>query len=98
MSPSEYKVQLSNFLEEYRLTVNVTVTLELVLVEDMVGSADGLRAVSDRIRGDFIFVSSDLISQFPLGELANMHRLNTSVSSEFLFSLNFFHPTQFICK
>ena len=32
--------------------------VELVGVPDMLGSADGLRAVSDRIRGDFIVYSS----------------------------------------
>ena len=52
--------------------------IEIVLVDEMMGSADGLRAVSDRIRGDFFCLHSDFISQYSLGELAHIHRLNTS--------------------
>jgi hypothetical protein len=44
----------------------------------MTGSADGLRAVSERITGDFICIISDVISQYPLGELAYLHRMQTS--------------------
>lgn len=44
----------------------------------MTGSADGLRAISDRIRGDFICLSSDFICQFSLGDIVNLHRLKTS--------------------
>lgn len=52
--------------------------IDLVIVDEMSGSADGLRAVSDRIRGDFFCLGSDFISQYCIGELANMHRLSTS--------------------
>lgn len=53
-------------------------SIDLVVVEEMSGSADGLRAVSDRIRGDFFCLGSDFISQYCIGELANMHRLCSS--------------------
>lgn len=80
MAPKEFELPLSNFVKDYRSTVGINVNIDLVFVEDMMGSADGLRAVSERIRGDFICVSSDFISQFSLGDLAHMHRVNTSVS------------------
>ena len=44
----------------------------------MVGSADGLRAVSDRITGDFILYSTDLLTDFNFGHLTALHRLRTS--------------------
>lgn len=52
--------------------------IDLVTVEDMYGSADCLRAVRERIRGDFFCLHSDFISQYCLGELASLHRLSTS--------------------
>lgn len=52
--------------------------IDLVTIDEMNGSADCLRAVSDRIRGDFICLHSDFISQYTLGELATMHRLSSS--------------------
>lgn len=53
-------------------------SIDLVIVDEMSGSADGLRAVSDRIRGDFFCLGSDFISQYCIGELASMHRISTS--------------------
>ena len=79
----EFELQLTNFMKEYRLTLNITVNIDLVFLDEMIGSADGLRAVGERIRGDFISVSSDFISQFSLGDLAHMHRVNTSVLHTF---------------
>jgi len=52
--------------------------IELVIVPEMTGTADGLRAVSDRLRGDVFCLSSDFISQFSLIEIANLHRLSIS--------------------
>lgn len=75
VAPKEYEVKLSHFLGEY---VRASMSIDLVVVEEMSGSADGLRAVSDRIRGDFFCLGSDFISQYCIGELANMHRLCSS--------------------
>ena len=52
--------------------------IDLIIVDEMNGSADCLRAVSDRIRGDFICLHSDFISQYSLGRLATMHKLSCS--------------------
>ena len=52
--------------------------VELILVEEMLGSADGLRAVNERIREDFIVVGSDVISEVTLGRLVQLHRAQTS--------------------
>jgi hypothetical protein len=73
--PRDYEAQLSRFLADY---VRTKMSIDLVISEDMSGSADGLRAVSDRIRGDFFCVGSDFISQCTLGEMANLHRINSS--------------------
>lgn len=51
-APREYQAQLSQFLSEYGNTDSASV--EFVWVDDMTGSADGLRAVHDRIRYFFI--------------------------------------------
>ena len=48
VAPREYHTQLSQFLSEYGNADNASV--EFVWVDDMVGSADGLRAVNERIR------------------------------------------------
>ena len=47
-APREYQAQLSQFLSEYGNTDSASV--EFVWVDDMTGSADGLRAVHERIR------------------------------------------------
>lgn len=52
--------------------------IDLIVVDDMSGSAHALRAVSDRIRGDFFVLSADFISSRPLGEMATLHRLNSA--------------------
>jgi len=75
VAPKEYEVKLSHFLGEY---IRASMSIDLVVVEEMSGSADGLRAVSDRIRGDFFCLGSDFISQYCIGELTNMHRLCSS--------------------
>ena len=47
-APREYHTQLSQFLSEYGNTDSSSV--EFIWVDDMTGSADGLRAVNERIR------------------------------------------------
>ena len=75
VAPKEYEVKLSHFLGEY---VRNTMNIDLVAIEEIYGSADCLRAVRDRIRGDFFCLHSDFISQYCLGDMATMHRLSTS--------------------
>ena len=60
MSPQDYQDEVTKFLSEY---LSEELVIELVSVSDMMGSADGLRALRDRIRGDFIIWGSDMISQ-----------------------------------
>ena len=52
--------------------------LELITIPEMSGSLDGLRAVSDRIVGDFIVIMSDAITDITLGKLVHQHRVRTS--------------------
>mmetsp|Transcript_4173 Transcript_4173/g.6834 ORF Transcript_4173/g.6834 Transcript_4173/m.6834 type:complete len:550 (-) Transcript_4173:78-1727(-) len=75
VAPREYEAKLSHFLGEY---IRDSMNIDFVPVDDMGGSADCLRAVADRIRGDFFCLHSDFISQYCLGELASMHRLSSS--------------------
>jgi hypothetical protein len=75
VAPHEYEAQLAHFLADY---ARENMKIELVVVKEMTGSADGLRAISDRIRGDFICLNSDFICQFSLGDIVNLHRLKTS--------------------
>ena len=57
-APREYQAQLSQFLSEYGNTDSASV--EFVWVDDMTGSADGLRAVHDRIR--YLFIRRTVIN------------------------------------
>ena len=54
--------------------------VELISVEDreFQGSADCLRYVAHKIRGEFIFMSSDILCQFDIAELVNIHRLKAT--------------------
>lgn len=77
-APQEYQTPLSLFIaEEYNPSVT-TLGIEIVPVPDMLGSADALRAITDRIRGDFIVINSDVVSQINVGVLVNSHRLKTA--------------------
>ena len=76
VTPREYETHFTEFLSHYARSSSMSI--DLVPVDDMMGSVDGLCAVSDRIRGDFIVVRSDFVSQFCLGELVSMHRMNSS--------------------
>lgn len=53
-------------------------SIDLVVAHNMMGSADALRAVSDRIRGDFFCLGADFISQVSLSDMVNLHRLSVS--------------------
>lgn len=75
VAPQDYKLQLSQFLFE---NLRDRMSVELVVVDEMLGSCDALRAVHDRIRGDFIVIGSDAISELNIGRLVNSHRMNTS--------------------
>lgn len=75
VTPKEYYPQLSQFLLSH---IDDEVLIELIQVNELYGSADAVRAVHDRIRGDFIFVNSDTLSQINISELVYTHRLQSS--------------------
>jgi NDP-sugar pyrophosphorylase family protein len=54
------------------------VLIEIIQVNELFGTADAVRAVHDRIRGDFIVYNSDTLSQINLIELVQTHRLQSS--------------------
>ena len=72
VSPQEYQTPMTQFLAEY---MRENIVIDLVCVENMMGSADGLRAVGERLRGDFIYLSSEVFCKGGLGELTSIHRL-----------------------
>lgn len=73
----EHVAVVSAFLATYNRE-DIDTNLELISVSRMMGSADGLRAVNDRIRGDFIVITSDVVTDCSIGALVNLHRLRTS--------------------
>jgi NDP-sugar pyrophosphorylase family protein len=75
VTPKEYSTQLSQFITPY---LDDEVHIELIQVHELFGSADAVRAVHDRIRGDFIIYNSDTLSQINLSELVQTHRLQSS--------------------
>lgn len=52
--------------------------IDYTFVEDMSGSVDALRAIADSIRGEFICLTADIMSQYSLTHLVNKHRLSAS--------------------
>lgn len=78
-APKEYEEQIITFLKhEYQIS---KLSVEVVPVEDMMGSVDGLRALADKVRGDFICLGSDVLSQVSLGELVKVYRtVNSDVA------------------
>mmetsp|Transcript_11886 Transcript_11886/g.17969 ORF Transcript_11886/g.17969 Transcript_11886/m.17969 type:complete len:485 (-) Transcript_11886:169-1623(-) len=74
VTPEYFHQPLSQFISEFSDELQV----EIVAVAEMLGSADAIRAVADKIRGDFIVFNSDTISEINLGELTSMHRLKSA--------------------
>lgn len=73
----EFAAGVSEFLANYNRD-DVNMNIELISVARMMGSADGLRAVNDRIRGDFIVMTADVVTDCSLGALVNLHQLRTA--------------------
>ena len=78
-APKEYEEQIVTFLKnDYQIS---KLSVQVVPVDDMIGSVDGLRALADKVRGDFICLGSDVLSQVSLGELVKVYRtLNSDVA------------------
>ena len=70
VAPEEYCLRLNAFLQIFG---NDLLAVDLIPVADMTGSADALRAVSDRVTSDVIVVSSDLVTQVRLQDIADAH-------------------------
>lgn len=77
VSPEDYKTQIASSLADYSSDV-MKVELVPVVGDDFQGTADCLRFISKRIRGDFIFLSSDVVCQFNMGDLITYHRTNAA--------------------
>jgi NDP-sugar pyrophosphorylase family protein len=75
VTPSDFETALRQFLDD---NSRESMKVELIVIPEMMGTADGIRAVAERIRGDFIYISSDTISQFSLIDLVNLHRSSIS--------------------
>lgn len=73
----DYQASIANFLSSTDAPKH-EFRIEVVYRDGMSGSADGLREVADRIRGDFIIFSGDVLTDFSLGELVSAHRLQTA--------------------
>ncbi len=84
-APDYYEKYLTTLITQYHFDYP-DMRIELILVDNMQGSADALRAVAktadrikgERLKGDFICMSSDMFSKFTLGDLTNLHRTRTS--------------------
>lgn len=62
---------IMQILSEY---VNDTVTVQVVLVDHMTGTAHGIREAQSKIRGDFVYMTADSICQVYLPDMLNYHR------------------------
>lgn len=70
VAPEEYCPRLNAFLQRFGSDL---IAVDLVSVADMAGSADALRAVSDRVRADVVVLSTELLSQVRLQDLTDTH-------------------------
>ena len=52
--------------------------VDLVAVDNDKGSADALRAIRDKLRTDFMVISGDLVSEVPIHNLADVHRISNA--------------------
>ena len=76
---NEHHEQLSQFLNSYySLDDKAKIELVCISAENITGSADYIRAVSNRIRGDFVVVGSDMVTEMNLAHMVRMHRLKAS--------------------
>ncbi len=83
----EFVERFQQFLATY--VKDEGMLIDIISVPRMGGSADGLRAVSDRIRGDFIVLIADFIADMSLAALVNFHRIKTSDITIALFSASY---------
>ena len=98
-APIYYEKYLTSLITHYHFEYP-DMRVELVLVDNMQGSADALRAVAkttdrikgERLKGDFICMGSDMFSKFTLGDLANLHRMRTSDVTMMLAALQIVGP------
>ena len=62
--------------------------IDIVPFDDFQGTADALRCISDRIRTDFILVSTDVITDAPLHHLTDLHRVKDAMITSLLVQKN----------
>ena len=65
---------ISAFLEDEVMDM----AIDLVAVDNDKGSADALRAIRDKLRTDFMVISGDLVSEVPIHNLADVHRISNA--------------------
>lgn len=75
VAQEDYKLSITDALSDFTSDI---MKVELIIMEDIQGSADCLRHVAHRIRNDFIFLTSDVILQFNIGDMINFHRVNAA--------------------
>ena len=75
----EHNEQLSRFLREY-IPIDDKIKIELIPIpsDNITGSADYIRAISNKIHGDFIVVADDVVSEVNLAQLTRLHRLKAA--------------------
>ena len=81
VAPADYKFAMDKVLSDSSLSdykIRQNMTIERIYVENKFDSCEALRVVSDRIRGDFVCINSDVFSKFSLGDMANFHRTRSS--------------------
>ena len=76
VTPREYRQQMDSYISSL---TELDLKIDLVYMDRMVNSADGLRSVSDRITGDFIIMSTNFIAvNVSLGTLTELHRVKAA--------------------
>ena len=79
VSADEHHEKLTRFLLDY-VPIQDKIKIELVTIatDNISGSADYLRAISNKIHDDFIVITGDMVTEVNLARLTILHRLKAS--------------------
>eukprot|EP00741_Cyanophora_paradoxa_P016431 tig00020912_g15866.t1 len=83
-SKNSHGAKIKSYIETYRGKLRID--LEFVS-EDVEETADALRAVRHKIKGDFVVMSGDLITDVPMHHILDVHRVNDAALTVLLRQL-----------
>jgi len=84
VAKTSHRAQMSKFLKEVYSGV---IHVDLHWIENDCGTADALRQIKDKIKKDFIVISSDLITDAPFHRIVDHHRIHNAACTSMVFDI-----------